>query len=70
MLSGNLLIYINIFQLLCLYVSVDLRLSLIAPLRKLSNIRAVSTDRHALQGRGERTSQDAIHQDDEKEYRE
>ncbi len=70
MLSGNLMIYINIFQLLCLYVSVDLRLSLIAPLRKLSNIRAVSTDRHALYGRGERTSQEAIHQDDEKDYRE
>jgi hypothetical protein len=70
MLSGNLLIYIIIFQLLCLYVSVDLRLSLIAPLRKFSNIRAVSTDRHALHGRGERTSQEAIHQDDEKDYRE
>jgi hypothetical protein len=70
MLSGNLLIYMNIFKLLCLYVSVDLRLSLIAPLRKLSNIRAVSTDRHALHGRGERTSQEAIHQDDEKDYRE
>lgn len=70
MLSGNLLIYIIIFQLLCLYVSVDLRLSLIAPLRKFSNIRAVSTDRHALYGRGERTSQEAIHQDDEKDYRE
>lgn len=70
MLNGNLLIYLNIFQLLCLYVSADLRLSLIAPLRKLSNIRAVSTDRHALHGRGERTSQEAIHQDDEKDYRE
>ncbi len=70
MLNGNLLIYLNIFQLLYLYVSVDLHLSLIAPLRKLSNIRAVSTDRHALHGRGERTSQEAIHQDDEKEYRE
>jgi hypothetical protein len=70
MLKGNLLIQLHIFRLLCLYVSVYLRLSLIAPLRKLSNIRAVSTDRHALHGRGERTSQEAIHQDDEKDYRE
>jgi len=35
-----------------------------------SSIGVVSTDRHALQGRGEWTSQDAIHQDDEKEHRE
>lgn len=70
MLNGNLLIQLHIYRLLCLYVSADLRLSLIAPLRKLSNIRAVSTDRHALHGRGERTSQEAIHQDDEKDYRE
>lgn len=70
MVNVNSMIYMNIFQLLCLYVSVDLRLSLIAPLRKLSNIKSVSTDRQALHGRGERTSQEAIHQDDEKEYRE
>jgi hypothetical protein len=70
MVNVNSMIYMNIFQLLCLYVSVELRLSLIAPLRKLSNIKPVSTDRHAHHGRGERTSQEAIHQDDEKEYRE
>lgn len=68
--NGNFLILQKNFQLLCLYVGVVMHLSLIAPLRKLSNIRAVSTDRHALHGRGERTSQEAIHQDDEKEYRE
>jgi len=66
----NLLIYMYLFFILGRAKAFPTRPVVVATRLKVFNISPVSTDRHSHQGRWSRTSQEAIHQDDEKDYRE